>query len=167
MSEAIYQEVASVRADRQRLKYALRAALGKWEYWFCSIAFFNNLIEAGLSPRHTAACISDNALKCALRFLDQRLLFGSRVLQTEIDRKFHGDLQRPTVSQLTARRCANALRHARPTGRIQASSTRKRRRCQPKAQGGVGAVGGVGLGPDPDARSLKRGLLQVPSISRT
>ena len=101
MSEAIYQEVASVRADRQRLKYALRAALGKWEYWFCSIAFFNNLIEAGLSPRHTAACISDNALKCALRFLDQRLLFGSRVLQTEIDRKFHGDLQRPTVSQLT------------------------------------------------------------------
>ena len=60
----------------------------KREYWLSAVSFLNNAIEASLDNRADAHCISAEAAKCALRLLDQRLLFGANVLQTEMSAKF-------------------------------------------------------------------------------
>jgi hypothetical protein len=66
-----YQAIAQLRGRRREFGYAHRATLGKWEYWVASVSFLVNLVEAAIEHK-TDATISDNASKCALRFLDQR-----------------------------------------------------------------------------------------------
>ena len=88
VSDTVYHAISQLRAERRRLGYGLRGALGKWEYWFSAVSFLNNAIEASLDNQANMQCISAEAAKCALRFLDQRLLFGANVLQTEISAKF-------------------------------------------------------------------------------
>ena len=65
------QDLAGLRAQRRRLKYGLRATLGKWEYWVSSVAFLCNAVEAFLLSCQDFVCLSANAVKCAIRFLDQ------------------------------------------------------------------------------------------------
>ena len=92
-SDALSFEVAShitaLRSERRALGYCLKAALGKWEYWLGSVSFLNHAVATALGTEgQDIQVLSAEALKCALRFLDQRLLFGAQVLQTEIIRKF-------------------------------------------------------------------------------
>ena len=82
-SEHMYQGVASLRARRREYRYAHRAMLGKWEYWAASVAALNHAIQGGMAGTGGTE-IDDNALKCALRFVDQRLMFGANVLATEM-----------------------------------------------------------------------------------
>ena len=126
LSEDIYQEVACVRADRRKLGYGLRAALGKWEYWLCSVAFLNNLIESAYDPRQPTSQISDCAVKCALRFLDQRLLFGSRVLQTEMACKFGTNSEQRGSQQHDADSEAAEVFRAMPAAIIAHTATQSR-----------------------------------------
>ena len=44
-------------------------------------------IETSLRGDPASRVMSDNTLKCACRFIDQRLAFGAAVLQTEIDKQ--------------------------------------------------------------------------------
>ena len=82
-SEQLYQGIASLRARRHEFHYAHRAAMGKWEYWAGSVAALNQMVDGALSGCH-GRTVDDNALKCAVRFLDQRLLFGANVLASEM-----------------------------------------------------------------------------------
>ena len=75
-SEQMYQGVASLRARRREFHYAHRAAMGKWEYWVASVATLNHIAHCGMSGGASSQ-IDDNALKCALRFMDQRFVFGA------------------------------------------------------------------------------------------
>ena len=88
VSDTVYHAISQLRAERRRFGYGLRGALGKWEYWFSAVSFLNNAIEASLDNHASTQCISAEAAKCGLRFLDQRLLFGANVLQTEMSAKF-------------------------------------------------------------------------------
>ena len=80
--ERFYQDVASLRARRREFGYGVRTVMGKWEYMCASVAFLNHILEPGVG-QHPRACISDNALKCALRFLDRRMALGAHVLDSE------------------------------------------------------------------------------------
>ena len=82
----LYDAFSCKRALRRKFPYAQRAAMGKWEYWCCTVAMLNHTIESSLRGDPSSRIMSENTLKCACRFIDQRLVFGAAVLQAEIDK---------------------------------------------------------------------------------
>ena len=83
---------------------AVRGLLGKFEYVVAAQAAFIQMQENAFS-RVTSAYISDNALKCALRFLDLRMALGACVVDAEAE-------QAPARSACVARHSSDSQAHA-------------------------------------------------------
>ena len=75
----LYYEIGELSAETG-WGTASVAALGKLEYHVGMMSQLTHLLEQNLRPDGPAPDISDNALKCAFRFFDRRLLHGCAVI---------------------------------------------------------------------------------------
>ena len=82
--EQVDYQMGLLRADKHAFGYGVRTVLGKSIYWLPSYSFLTWLIERALAPGSDHPTqITDDALKCSLHFMKQRLAVGGAVLDAE------------------------------------------------------------------------------------
>ena len=119
--EACFQEAYHLIAEVEsgaRWSSAMKAMFGKFEYWTPTVSLLTTLFENTLSPSRAASKqLSDNALKCGLRFLDARLALGCCVVDTEVkayvERALPRQGQREQPAASAAPRCETEELRAR------------------------------------------------------
>ena len=117
----LYQGMAGLRAQRGSVTYPVQAAMGKWEAWAATVAFMCYAVELSLSSADPGPVLSQNSLKCAMRFLDLRLLHGASVLGAETAQLHPTKTGHAATGNAATQETVAAMRRAIPESTISCS----------------------------------------------